>query len=155
RVISATRTPMPRARMTTERENSRVLILMPTGRDGPASAELLRAAGMVPHLCAKLPELVCALTADAAAAVIAEEALFGYDLGALVNWVERQPAWSDLPFILLTSRHEEPRVAAWRHGLVTNLRNVSLLERPVQTITLASAVQAAVRARLRQYEVRS
>lgn len=145
---------MLRRRMTSERESRRILILMPTGRDGPASGELLRAAGMVPHLCAKLPELVWALTEDAAAAVIAEEALFGQDLAVLLNWVDRQPAWSDLPFILLTSRHEQPRVAAWRRGLVTDLRNVSLLERPVQAITLASAVQTALRARLRQYEVR-
>jgi signal transduction histidine kinase/CheY-like chemotaxis protein len=34
------------------------------------------------------------------------------------------------------------------------LRNVSLLERPVQAITLTSTVQAAARARARQYEVR-
>jgi signal transduction histidine kinase/ActR/RegA family two-component response regulator len=141
--------------MTIERESRRVLILMPTGRDGPASAELLRGAGMVPHLCTSLPELVCALTIGAAAAVIAEEALLGQELPALVNWVEKQPAWSDLPVILLTSKHQQPAVAAWRHGLVTGLRNVSLLERPVQTITLVSAVQAALRARLRQYEVRS
>jgi len=141
--------------MTIERESRRVLILMPIGRDGPASAEVLRGAGMAPQLCMSLPELVCALTDGAAAAVIAEEALLGRDLPALVNWVERQPAWSDFPFILFTSRHQQPAIAAWRHGLVTGLRNVSLLERPVQTITLASAVQAALRARLQQYEVRS
>jgi signal transduction histidine kinase/ActR/RegA family two-component response regulator len=141
--------------MTIERESRRVLILMPIGRDGPASAEVLRGAGMVPHLCTSLPELVCALTTGAAAAVIAEEALLGQELPALVDWVGKQPAWSDLPIILLTSRHEQPAVAAWRHGLVRGLRNASLLERPVQTITLVSAVQAALRARLRQYEVRS
>jgi signal transduction histidine kinase/ActR/RegA family two-component response regulator len=140
--------------MTTEHESHRVLILMPTGRDGPASAELLRAAGMKPYLCSALSELVSALTFGAAAAVIAEEALFGQDGAPLREWVEAQPPWSDLPFLLLTGKSELPRVAAWRQGLVMSLRNVSLLERPVQTITLASAVQAALRARSRQYEVR-
>ena len=58
--------------MTIERESRRVLILMPIGRDGPASAEVLRGAGMAPQLCMSLPELICALTDGAAAAVIAE-----------------------------------------------------------------------------------
>ena len=37
---------------------------------------------------------------------------------------------------------------------MTTLRNVSLLERPVQTITLLSAIQSCLRARRRQYEMR-
>src|SRR5262249_19542664 len=36
-----------------------------------------------------------------------------------------------------------------------SLRNVALLERPVQTITLRTAMQTAGRARTRQYEVRA
>ncbi len=57
--------------------------------------------------------------------------------------------------MVLTSHVEQPAVTKWRHELVTWLRNVSLLERPVQAITLTSTVQTAVRARLRQYEVRA
>lgn len=91
----------------------------------------------------------------AAAVFIAEEALFGKDLSDLKAWVEQQPPWSDLPFIVLTSRQEQPAVAAWRQGLVAALRNVTLVERPMQVITLTSTVQAAVRARQRQYEVRT
>ena len=93
---------------------------------------------------------------DGADAVfLAEEGLFGKDLTGLFAWVESQPAWSDLPFVVLTSHQEQPAVAAWRRRLVVSLRNVSLLERPVQTITLTAAVQSAVRARQRQYEVRA
>ena len=36
--------------------------------------------------------------------------------------------------------------------MIDKLRNVTLQERPIQTVTLVSAVQAALRARLRQYE---
>jgi signal transduction histidine kinase/CheY-like chemotaxis protein len=68
--------------------------------------------------------------------------------------VARQPAWSDLPFVILTSHHDQPAVGSWRTRLVVQLRNVSLLERPIQTITLTSTVRAAMRARMRQYEVR-
>ena len=36
--------------------------------------------------------------------------------------------------------------------MIDKLRNVTLQERPIQTVTLVSAVQAALRARQRQYE---
>ena len=42
-----------------------------------------------------------------------------------------------------------------QEAVVETLRNVSLLERPVQPITLTSAVQSACRARSRQYEVQA
>ena len=89
------------------------------------------------------------------AVLIAEEGLFARDHSALFDWIEAQPPWSDLPFIMLTSHHEQPSVTAWRENLVERFRNVLLLERPVQGITLSSTVKASLRARTRQYELRS
>jgi signal transduction histidine kinase/CheY-like chemotaxis protein len=57
--------------------------------------------------------------------------------------------------VVLTSHREQPAVVAWRRSIVELLRNVSLLERPVQPITLTSAIQSAMRARRRQYEIRA
>ncbi|MFO1024291.1 MAG: response regulator [Acetobacteraceae bacterium] len=132
----------------------RVVILAPIGRDAPAIASLLHRCGLASEIAPDLPHVVATL--DAAAVVfIAEEALFAKDLSALTTWVECQPAWSDLPFVVLTSHQEQSAVIAWRQRLVSSLRNVTLIERPVQSITLASTVQAAVRARLRQYEVQA
>jgi signal transduction histidine kinase/ActR/RegA family two-component response regulator len=133
----------------------RVLIFAPIGRDGPASADLLRRGGLEVEICAELAELVSAIQIGAATVFIAEEGLFGKDAGPLTNWVEHQPAWSDLPFVVLTSHQEQPAVMAWRRRLIAGLRNVSLLERPILPITLTSTVQAALRARARQYEVRN
>jgi signal transduction histidine kinase/CheY-like chemotaxis protein len=132
-----------------------VLILAPIGRDGPASAELLRRVGLQAHVCKDLAELTAALTSDVATILVAEEALFRTDAAVLADWVARQPTWSDLPFLVLTSQSDQPGVAQWRQRLIASLRNVSLIERPVQAITLTSAVQAAVRARSRQFELRS
>ena len=101
-----------------------------------------------------LPDLLAQMKTGASAVFIAEEGLFGKDLADLFSWVSGQPAWSDLPFIILTSQQEQSGVAAWRRRLANSLRNVSFLERPVQPITLSSAVHAAVRARNRQYEMR-
>lgn len=141
--------------MRADRERNSVLVHAPIGRDGPATAELLRRVGLSATVCSSLTNLTAGMEAGAAAVFIAEEGLFGKDLTALTAWVANQPPWSDLPFIVLTSRQEQPAVAAWRQRLIASLRNVSLLERPVQAITLTSTVQAAVRARLRQYEVRA
>jgi signal transduction histidine kinase/CheY-like chemotaxis protein len=133
----------------------RVLILAPIGRDGPASSELLQRAGIATLVCADYAQLLHELDKGAATVFVAEEGLFGQDLPRLGDWVKSQPPWSDLPFVLLTSRRERPRVAAWRQNTVEILRNVSLLERPVQPITLTSMIRATLRARHRQYEIRA
>ena len=143
--------------MTTpiKRESPIVVVYAPIGRDGPASAELLSRSGMEAVVCHSVDEVLRRAETDADAVFIAEEGLFGRDLEGLAAWVEQQPAWSDFPFVVLTSKHQQPAVAAWRQRMVAALRNVSLLERPVQSITLTSAVKAALRGRHRQYEVRA
>jgi len=142
---------------STKRQGPIVVVYAPIGRDGPASAELLSRSGMDAVVCHSVDEVLrrAETDADADAVFIAEEGLFGQDLQALSAWVDRQPAWSDFPFVVLTSKHQQPAVAAWRQRMVAALRNVSLLERPVQSITLTSAVKAALRGRHRQYEVRT
>jgi signal transduction histidine kinase/ActR/RegA family two-component response regulator len=84
--------------------------------------------------------------------VIAEEAFLGADAVPLFSCVSNQPPWSDFPFVILTTRRDDPKVRRYTLGLIDKLRNVTLQERPIQTVTLVSAVQAALRARLRQYE---
>ncbi|MHB0769168.1 ATP-binding protein [Bradyrhizobium sp. 5.13L] len=133
----------------------RVLIFAPIGRDGPASAELFRGASLEAVTCRSLPELVSEMSAGVGAVFLAEEGLFGKDTAPLAEWIASQPPWSDLPFVVLTSHREQPSVVAWRRNTVALLRNVSLLERPVQPITLTSAIQSAMRARRRQYEIRA
>src|SRR4051812_27757473 len=109
--------------MRLERDQQ-VLIFAPVGRDGPASAELLRSAKMETILCESLSELVTELGAGAAAVFLAEEGLFGQELTSLKEWIGRQPAWSDLPFVVLTSHREHPAMVAWRRDVVGALRNV-------------------------------
>ncbi|WP_445324144.1 response regulator [Pseudomonas sp. CBC3] len=106
-------------------------------------------------VCHSVEEVLERADTDADAVFIAEEGLFGQDLDALSAWVDRQPTWSDFPFVVLTSKRQQPAVTAWRQRMVAALRNVSLLERPVQSITLTSALQTALRGRHRQYEVRA
>ncbi|WP_105422542.1 MULTISPECIES: ATP-binding protein [Neorhizobium] len=131
-----------------------VIVFAPVGRDAAASVGLLSRSGIAAKTCGDLQSLVAALQAGAAAAFIAEEALFGKDASLLFKWVADQPPWSDLPFILLTSRQEQTGIETWRQRLINSLRNVALLERPVQAQTLVSTIQSALRARARQLELR-
>ncbi len=80
------------------------------------------------------------------------DALAG-DPGAthVVAAIRRQPPWSDLPTILL-SRTDGPPGATTR--LLASLTNVTVLDRPTSIRTLASSVQAAIRGRARQYQIR-
>ncbi|HLY04752.1 MAG TPA: ATP-binding protein [Rhizomicrobium sp.] len=133
--------------------DERVLVFAPIGRDALAAAELFRLTKVSAVVCPDLATLTDEIEAGAGAVFLAEEGLFGKDTGPLARWVDRQPPWSDLPFIVLTSHQEQLAVLAWRRNLVALLRNVSLLERPVHAITLTSSIQAALRARRRQYEI--
>jgi signal transduction histidine kinase/ActR/RegA family two-component response regulator len=129
-------------------------VFAPIGRDGAAIAEYLRRAQIETTICATSAEAIVCLRAGVDVSVITEEALAGDGLPTIAAWVAAQPPWSDLPFIVLTSRQDLPSVPAWRQALSTRLRNASLLQRPIPTITLTSTVSAAIRARQRQYEVR-
>ncbi|RZA36709.1 MAG: response regulator [Lysobacteraceae bacterium] len=133
----------------------RVLVYAPIGRDGPATADLLRRADMVPEVCEDFEAFLERVESWPDAVFVAEEGLFGKPLDRLAALVAAQEVWSDLPFVVLTSRHDQPRVNAWRQELAQKLGNVALLERPVQSISLVSMIEAALRARLRQLQVRS
>src|ERR1041384_5702954 len=96
-----------------ESTSNRALILAPIGRDATASADLLERVGLRSLICRDLSELMDGLGGDPVSVLVDEEALFGKDTSALVTWVANQPTWSDLPFIVLTSKVGHPRVATW------------------------------------------
>ena len=132
-----------------------VLIFAPTGRDAATTSGLLQRVGISTRICPDFDTLLAEIDHDAGVAFVAEEGLFGQALDKLAARIQGQPAWSDIPFVMLTSRHDNPRVAAWRKTQTERLGNVSLIERPVQPITLVSVMQAALRARKRQFEIRT
>lgn len=137
---------------TPEAVRNRVLILTPFGRDSQLACSVLEQDRLAAEVCPSISDLLRNLEAGAAAAVIAEEVLNG-DFQGVGDWVKNQPAWSDFPFIVLTSGR--PHDAGMRRHLelARPLGNVTLLERPVRSFTLLSVVKAALRARTRQYEV--
>jgi len=132
--------------------NARVLILAPRGRDAAIAAELLARGAIETHVCDSQPDLVEALRQGAGAVMLTEEAL-APSASALIDWVAGQPAWSDIPFVVLANGSRTPRtlLATSRLG---DLGNVVLLERPLHADAMLGAVRSALKARARQYEVR-
>jgi signal transduction histidine kinase len=86
---------------------------------------------------------------------VTEEALAG-DLAPLQRALAAQPAWSDIPFILLAGRRTGGvrTSEAVRRRLPDNATNVILLERPLSAESLLSTITVALRARQRQFQMR-
>jgi signal transduction histidine kinase/CheY-like chemotaxis protein len=133
----------------------RALILAPHGRDGPLAAAMLGEGGMAGDCCRDMAELARQIGAGVGFVVVAEEALAGADLQPLTARLEAQEPWSDIPFILLTRRGGGLERNPQARRDLTNLRNVTFLERPFHPTSLLSLATAALRARRRQYEARS
>jgi signal transduction histidine kinase len=132
---------------------NRVLVLTPIGRDGDLARSLLRQDQLAAEVCSDVKDLCTKLDEGAGAAVVADEALNAVTLPSLTEWVSRQPAWSDFPFIVLTAGRTLHADMRRRFEATIPLGNVTLLERPLRSVTLLTVVKSALRARARQYEV--
>ncbi len=135
-------------------DDDRVLVLAPRGRDALAIGKVLTRTGIATVNACDLSGLVAGLEGGAGAAIVTEESISGPDVEALFAWLERQPPWSDMPFVLLSTKRagNRPEQAAMS---VDRLGNVILLERPIHGETLAGAARSALRARRRQYQARA
>ncbi|MGD8216960.1 response regulator [Pseudomonas thivervalensis] len=132
--------------------SERALILAPLGRDSQIALMILNEAGFAGLICRHLGHLCEELESGAGLLVVSSEALVGPDLETLFLQIEQQPAWSDLPIVLLTHHGGPEQNPAARIGV--QLGNVTFLERPFHPVTLISLVTTALRGRRRQYEAR-
>jgi len=140
-------------RMWQRQENERVIVIAPVGQDAVAMAASLNAQGFETQICDGLHGYSREMIDSAGALLLTEEALESAQGSLLLGVLKAQPPWSELPLIILTSGGESRRagllnLAAAAAGTVT------LLERPISTLTLTRSVQVALRSRRRQYQVR-
>ena len=141
------------ARVSRRRKGECVFIIAPVGQDAETMAALLDAEDFETQICRRLDEYSGRITDGAGALLLTEEALESAQGSLLLDLLKAQPPWSELPLIILTSGGESRRagllnVAARAAGSVT------LLERPISTLTLLRSVQVALHSRRRQYQVR-
>ncbi len=139
--------------MTASSENleNRVLIFMPTGRDGLLVCTALKKLDIAAHACFSLEEFKLNLGVGCGAVLIAEEALRDGTQEYLAEMSHREPVWSDIPIVLFAggSRNAEHLLAT-----VGSRLNATIVERPIRITMLVSAVRGALRARERQYQTR-
>jgi signal transduction histidine kinase len=130
----------------------RALVFTPNAADADLAVGFLAEYSIPAVAVGVLDELEGELPGDVGCLVFVEEALLGPDLAGLRALLQAQPAWSDLPLVLVTS-HAAEMPELLEHSF-PGAGNVTLLERPLNPLSLVSAVRMGLRARGRQLEVR-
>jgi len=134
--------------------NDVILVVAPFGRDAELICEQMGSAGLHCDKCSTVDEICDRIAMGGISAlVITEEAFTPESMARLARTLGDQPAWSEIPLLILTGA---PAYEARTHSFDTLGRrtNVTLVDRPVRIKSLSSALQTALRARQRQYEVR-
>jgi two-component system, sensor histidine kinase len=132
-------------------EQLQALVLAPTTRDGSTTERILLESGVRVHVCADFDEL-CALAPGSGALLLADQSLTPAAVDRLQRVLQEQPPWSDLPLLIMTrGGPDSPRAVR----ALEAFGNVTLLDRPVRIAILVSAIRTALRARGRQYQLRS
>lgn len=129
----------------------RVLIYAPVGKDARHVSQLLERAHMECFVCLRTEEIILELVRGAGALFMVDEALTVDFQKSITAYLKQQPTWSDLPIVVLSKRGLD---SPGMRTIYEQLGNVTLLERPVQSVTLLTAVNSALRARKRQYVMR-
>ena len=132
----------------------RALLLMPNRQDAELALSFLAEGGIGARPCRNIDELRARLSGadDVGCVVLVGDSLTEGELPALHDVIESQPAWSDMPFILVSPAGSGLGELAER--MFPNVGNLTLLEQPLNPATLVSAVRVALRARAHQLQLR-
>jgi two-component sensor histidine kinase len=130
-----------------------VLVMAPLHSDAKVLADVLDSNGMASARCANRDELAGHLD-QCAALVMSQEALASRTIETVARHLEAQPAWSELPLILIMDEatHGSSVLSALRRRLAR--AQMVILQRPVRVVEFVSAAQNALATRRRQLELR-
>ena len=129
----------------------RVLIVAPWGHDAQSLARALAQDGYHADVHPDLNALAEHIGETTGVVILTQEALKqGTD--GLQAALQRQPTWSDVPFVVLRSVRNGggPLLALLPREVINRIE----LERPVGSSSLISAVATAMRSRQKQFEIR-
>jgi signal transduction histidine kinase/CheY-like chemotaxis protein len=130
----------------------RVIIVAPVGRDSSLVQTVLEEASIRAEPAESVEQACDELDRGCGALLITEESLTARATARLAECLQAQPLWSDLPLLVLcgmTELQQKPR--SFRE--LGARANVTLVDRPLRIKSLVTAVESALRARRRQYEV--
>lgn len=132
-----------------------VLLVAPIGRDAELIRLVLQKSGVQSEAFNEIASATEALSSgNFGALLIAEEALGTKGIALLASVRAEQPAWSDVPVLVLTATPSHTAKNRQHERQLLPLDNVILLDRPIRMATLVASIRAALRARSRQYERR-
>jgi len=127
--------------------DERVLVLLPTAKDGERTKLALAETALECVVCPTLHALCLEIEKGAGVAILTEEAIVLDRERCLRQVLESQPTWSDFPLVVLA--RESSSGAQLRESM-----NATLIDRPIKLRSLLSVVQAALRSRRHQYAIR-
>jgi signal transduction histidine kinase len=131
-----------------------VLVVAPTGRDAILICALLMKQDIQCMVCPTSESALARMDGTAGALVVAEEVFTPSNIAVWGAKISSQPSWSDFPMIVLTVAGAVDPSSQKKMLFREPLGNVVLLERPIRPETLISTVQASLRSRRRQYQMR-
>lgn len=130
----------------------KVLVVTPNEADRVLAGGFLADWGIDTVGCAHAGELASFTLEETGCVVLVEESLAEPGLDDFHGALLAQPAWSDLPVVVVAG--ETSSLAALVERAFPSSGNVTLLQRPLHPVSLVSAVTVALRARERQLQVR-
>jgi len=130
----------------------RVLVCASQGRDAELLAAQLHRTGIDAVAYRRASDLLFRTEPEFGALLLTAETLDEHAAKRLCERLDAQPAWSDLPVLVLTA----PQAPCPPYlDLARRRHNVTLLDRPIPVLHLVSAVRSALRARQHQYDLRA
>jgi signal transduction histidine kinase len=128
--------------------------MAPIGADAANIRTVLLAAGMRAIVCVSAASLREGISEECGAILLTEEALTPELIKILGEQFEAQPPWSDIPVVLIATVGFSNSGALAAARLRGSRRTVTLLERPLRSVTLLATLHTVLAARHRQYEIR-
>ncbi len=132
----------------------RIVIVAPIGSDAANMRAVLEQAGLSSVVQPNLSSGLQAVGEGCGVLLLTEDGFVGSGRQLLIDGLTGQPPWSDLPVVMIVSGARNGHYSA---ELVRHLgpdMNLALVERPLRIPTLIAAVNTALRARRRQYQLR-
>lgn len=129
-----------------------ILIATPNDVDSGLASSFLQDSGFRVRTFSSLTELCAALTDAVGCIIVVEEALTTPELNRFQSALAVQPEWSDIPVIMIASH--ERALETYRQRVFPDAGNITLLQRPLSPVSLASAAYVALRSRTHQFKIR-
>src|SRR5262249_13461250 len=90
----------------------RVLVLAPTAKDAALTRSIRAEADLICEVCESPRAAAREIGAGAGAVLVTDELVSDNEIGALLVALDAQPAWSDIPIVMLSGAGADSAAAA-------------------------------------------